>query len=886
MDTLQLEQQRLAKKASLSKTVDEVQVVIDELQQARDFIANGPQSDDSLSSTTMRELQSKVELSFDKIGKDLADEISSAHKKYRKALDKRFRATPLETSGYDALAARPALINRAIAMHLLREGQFSVAAEFLAEAAANSSNLDRLAPLAEQSLGDSEHVSISPESLQEQFAEMYRILDDMKTRGSLLSAIGWAKAHRRDLELRGSTLEFELNKLQYIWLFNGPDASTSLDAESRVYEALAYAQANFNPFQEKHQREIQQLAAGLAFMDESGQSPYAHVFGSPSIRDEVADSFTREFCSLLGLSPDSPLFISTTAGAIALPSLIKVATIMKSKRTEWTTQDELPALLCVMNDYPPKSEDDDDDEYGDFDEYDTQVLTEFVAGLNLNRPPVPPPRSLTSGSEGDISSPPQIRSVLTNPSRRPKNAIPTSDRVLRSSKKATFTTAAPEVQVYYDESDSLGSSSAFLSAESREVRTARAVESQKSADPPPENDTRSPIEKFRSGGRRALRVTDFTSPTWCEIQFANSLETWGRVPQTQAMKQGTAVHSALEEQVHRIVQITTETKEDDMGRRLWNVIQGLQCLRQSGLARELEVWGVLDGQVVIGIIDELSVVCPDQALEEEAMERAGQIDSTPPLPDQLRITDYLQKPADLDGKTAASREQRRLKGSNSKVYIGDVKTRMNGKMPPAGKSNRGTVLQLMLYRKLLATLADGGVDSEVLWKHFKVDADMPFTDSFIAQIGSMNEVFFDAETDPSPPGSQETGSYGSLDLLLSHNSLNKLWKLVKTYYALTFPGGESSVGEVLIVNYRRSDNGEPVGASTFLHNEDLVTSHINDELRWWRGQRKARGVEVEEAFKCGSCNFYDDCDWRQEKIRAAAERQRSRKAGLGPRSVV
>ncbi|EHK96238.1 putative LisH domain-containing protein C29A3.03c [Glarea lozoyensis 74030] len=61
--------------------------------------------------------------------------------------------------------------------------------------------------------------------------------------------------------------------------------------------------------------------------------------------DDVASSFTREFCSSLGLSAESPLYVAATAGAIALPSHVKYANIVKKKHTEWTTQNEFPVEI-------------------------------------------------------------------------------------------------------------------------------------------------------------------------------------------------------------------------------------------------------------------------------------------------------------------------------------------------------------------------------------------------------------------------------------------------------------------------------------------------------------------------------------------------------------
>ena len=253
----------------------------------------------------------------------------------------KFKATPFPTTEYDPLASHPPLINRAIAMHLLREGQFSVASTFLSEAAANpprSVHTER--STAEDKLDIS---SLGSESLQQQFSEMYHILHQLRNERNLLPAIEWARSKHEALEARGSNLEFELGRLQFVWLFMGggtPDSAEDMLDGPRG--ALAYARREFSIFQDKYLREIQNLTGALAFLPNLQGSPYNRIFYNDSSWEEVANSFTREFCSLLGLSADSPLYIAATAGAIALPTLLKLASIMKEKKTEWTTQDELP----------------------------------------------------------------------------------------------------------------------------------------------------------------------------------------------------------------------------------------------------------------------------------------------------------------------------------------------------------------------------------------------------------------------------------------------------------------------------------------------------------------------------------------------------------------
>ncbi|KAH8630799.1 hypothetical protein IG631_15376 [Alternaria alternata] len=272
----------------------------------------------------------------------------------------KFKDKPLPSADNDALSSHPSLINRAIAMHLLREGQFDVASTFVQEAS-------RQPPHPEPTLNtpnpyireawekDLAEGTFNSEKLQQQFADMYHILHQLRNERNLQPAIQWARERSDVLEARGSNLEFELCRLQFVCLFDSrgsqDEAMDDYDSPSGPLHAWAYARREFAPFQRRYQREIQQLLGAMAFWQNVEDSPYRRLFYNDTAWEEVAHSFNREFCSLLGLSADSPLFIAATAGAIALPYLLKMQSIMKEKRTEWTTQDELPVEIPLPSQY-------------------------------------------------------------------------------------------------------------------------------------------------------------------------------------------------------------------------------------------------------------------------------------------------------------------------------------------------------------------------------------------------------------------------------------------------------------------------------------------------------------------------------------------------------
>lgn len=225
-------------------------------------------------------------------------------------------------------------------MHLLREGQFSVAGTFLSELAEKKpAGRTPASGLGSPTPADTDDVPSA--EIRKQFATMYHILHELKENNNLLPAIEWSRKNKETLRARGSNLEFELCRLQFVWLFHGGE-NQHISAIAGRQAALLYARQEFHTFMPRYLREVQQLMGAMAFCSNLQDSPYRSIFNNPSAWDDISLSFTREFCSLLGLSADSPLYIAATAGAIALPTLLKLQTIMKAKRTEWTTQNELP----------------------------------------------------------------------------------------------------------------------------------------------------------------------------------------------------------------------------------------------------------------------------------------------------------------------------------------------------------------------------------------------------------------------------------------------------------------------------------------------------------------------------------------------------------------
>ncbi|KAI1208498.1 exonuclease V [Annulohypoxylon truncatum] len=390
--------------------------------------------------------------------------------------------------------------------------------------------------------------------------------------------------------------------------------------------------------------------------------------------------------------------------------------------------------------------------------------------------------------------------------------------------------------------------------------------------PKPPKDSRSPLQRFRSFPKKPLTVSDLSSGAWCELQYWYTLTRLpgGRKTRTAAMRGGTRVHQTLEDQVHTTVQVNIANKEEAFALRLWNVIQGLRTLRDAGMTRELEVWGIIEGQIVNGIIDEISHESPNPAFEQElslSQSSRGFVETH--LKEQSVITDYLEP-------------------HRKTFYLTDVKTRASERLP-TGAALRPARVQLFLYHRLLGEMASGTVDFDIILDRYGLRAEALFSDAFMAQVGDLHdEIFYDADSDlggtPSTPHSTFSGqgaassqSYQMMPPaeLIRYRSIAQMLPLLRSELRETFPRGAATLGELLAVQYRHRDDGRILGNNAFPNDPEALEVYLRQDLEWWRGEREAEGVSIEETYKCRSCEFAESCQWRKDKEIAILQKTRS-----------
>ncbi|PNP46921.1 hypothetical protein TGAMA5MH_01874 [Trichoderma gamsii] len=392
-------------------------------------------------------------------------------------------------------------------------------------------------------------------------------------------------------------------------------------------------------------------------------------------------------------------------------------------------------------------------------------------------------------------------------------------------------------------------------------------------------DDRSPLQRFRAFPKRPLTVTDLTAGAWCELQYWYTLTQLpgGRRTRTPAMKQGSKVHKKLEDEVHTTVKIEIVQKEDGFALRLWNLVQGLRTLRDTGLTRELEVWGFVDGNLVNGVIDDISYDNPNPDFETELSNQGSQ-----PSEGQSMISDYFPPPKSTN----------KAKASDRKIFLADIKTR--GTLTPISPAIiRPAKIQLLLYHRFLSVMAADQLDFFKIYRRYGLDADVRFSDTFMSQIGELHdEIFFDSPTSSaeefreiaSRGGETQDDSHTALGSdsapgapdLLKYGTLRELLPLVKHEIGLTFPRGADSLGHILCVKYVYREDGRELNTHDFPVSPQTLDTYLAGDMSWWRGDRKPKGVAIEEAFKCSTCEFAAGCTWRmgmdQERVKRTQER--------------
>ncbi|KAG5439569.1 hypothetical protein PCANB_002145 [Pneumocystis canis] len=214
-------------------------------------------------------------------------DVQIAIQRYGRILDKQFRADLSAVHVHEQFPGDSKQLHSAIGMYLIRQAAFDITQTFMKE-----TQLDL------------------PEHLLQAFKQLYCILNALRNEN------------------------FEM----------------AIDPKNHQI-AINYARTHFPAFADRYLKEIKQLMCLFCYASNMSLFPYKQLYTPEYLWTSIQASFNREYCSLIGFSPDSPLQTVSIAGSLAIPTLLKMSSIMKEKKTEWTSQNELPVEIPLPSKY-------------------------------------------------------------------------------------------------------------------------------------------------------------------------------------------------------------------------------------------------------------------------------------------------------------------------------------------------------------------------------------------------------------------------------------------------------------------------------------------------------------------------------------------------------
>ncbi|KAJ7757666.1 exonuclease V, partial [Mycena metata] len=436
----------------------------------------------------------------------------------------------------------------------------------------------------------------------------------------------------------------------------------------------------------------------------------------------------------------------------------------------------------------------------------------------------------------------------------------------------------------------------------------------------------------------------------------------------QTTKRGQFIHKELERELRpedlEIVLIATE--EERWALRLINFLSSLVSLSAEGCVREIPVFGIVEGVVIVGIIDELLLL--DEPGPETGAKRPSD-DASLPSPKRSCLGN---SPVDAEPSPAAAPTS--TPPPPQCIRVIDTKTRRTYSLP-SDEDTEPAQLQVMLYRRLLTNLLETSApfDFPALWASLRVNPSAPFSPNFLEQaidvfgktdppvlcledvvaflrttlaqlelppVDGTLEIIYRSQNKYSSDRRRRNKDKGkgigaetttredddiakAIEMSLSDVFEAQLTAALKESALTHAPVTETEPGdfnsddasgtvrigpppesgpsasspknpgiqpEPTIIDLAAALGGDVqspektaprpdiIGTKDFPMNDAALDAYLHNALEWWHGSRPARGVSERQTGRCFSCEYRNDCEWREQKAAEIQLRQRLKRA--------
>ncbi|GAV98768.1 hypothetical protein LENED_000170 [Lentinula edodes] len=357
------------------------------------------------------------------------------------------------------------------------------------------------------------------------------------------------------------------------------------------------------------------------------------------------------------------------------------------------------------------------------------------------------------------------------------------------------------------------------------------------------------------------------SPSWCEVQFDYGLRQLrhrklkdrpasfvteqgkeivvdkGVAAKSDATKKkGVSVHKRLEREIRpEEIKVQVTTEEERWGLRIINMIDCIDSLLLLGCARETPVFGLIEGNIVVGIIDEITFSQASPSSPNHDKKRGFQ--SSPSTP---------QKP---------KRTLSRLNGAKIDSTLQLVYRLQPNRQRSFRKSQKGSFTssreEIEIAKAIEASMRDFQLKSK--------------------DEQQLAQALAHSVTDP------EVGSSVTEQEKNLVDDPELLWALEQSLLTRLNDNGLDSTAQSQDIQRPSPINNATQHQSFGNHHSDIIGTkefefdakcldeYLEDILKWWNGDRKPRGVSLEQSGRCFSCEYRFGCEWREKKAREVEE---------------
>ncbi|KAM9110839.1 exonuclease V isoform 1-T3 [Megaptera novaeangliae] len=169
--------------------------------------------------------------------------------------------------------------------------------------------------------------------------------------------------------------------------------------------------------------------------------------------------------------------------------------------------------------------------------------------------------------------------------------------------------------------------------------------------------------------------------------------------------------------------------------------------------------------------------------------------------------------------------------ARGELELAELKTRRRPVLPPDAQKKKDC-FQVSLYKYIFDAMVQGKVTTASLIHHTKLHPEKPLGPSVLRHA--------------------RQGGF-------SVKSLGDLMELV--FLSLTL--SDLPVIDILKIEYIHQETATVLGTEIVAFEETEVRNKVQHYMAYWVGHREPQGVDVEEAWKCRTCNYADICEWRK-----------------------